>query len=115
MKTVTKIKLRKGDLIIVTRGRLKGQTGRILQTHPRLNAVSVENLNLVKKHQKGTPSNPSGGIIDQLQPINVSKVALVDAKTNQPTKIGYRFTGKTKQRIAKRSQTVITAPQETKA
>ena len=111
VKAVTKIKLRKGDLIVVTRGRLKGQTGRVTATHPRLNAVSVENLNLFKKHHKGTPAQPTSGIIEQIRPIHVSKVAIVDASTQKPTKIGYRFDDTHgKQRIYKRSQQVISQP-----
>jgi len=101
---IYKIRLKKGDTVIVTTGKYKGQTGQVTATHPRENKVTVEGINIVKKHQKPNRANPQGGILEITKPIWVSKVALVDPSTKKPTRIGYKLEkdGK-KVRIAKAS------------
>ena len=90
-KPVYKIKLKKGDLVMVTKGYLKGQTGRIEKTHPRLNKVTVENLNSAVRHRKPTRAEPQGGIIDINPPIDVSKVAIVEPQSQKPSRIGWKI------------------------
>jgi large subunit ribosomal protein L24 len=84
-----KIRLNKGDTVVVLSGKYKGKTGKILATHPRDNKVTVEGINIVKKHQKPNKANPQGGILDITKPIWVSKVAIVDPSTKRPSRIGY--------------------------
>lgn len=86
---VYKIRLKKGDTVVVTAGKYKGQTGKVTATHPRENKVTVEGVNIVKKHVKPNRANPQGGIIEVTKPIWVSKVALQDPSTKKPTRIGY--------------------------
>jgi large subunit ribosomal protein L24 len=86
--SVYKIKLRKGDTVMVLAGREKGKTGTVTATHPTENKVTVEGINVVKKHVKPNKQYPQGGIIDITKPIWVSKVAIVDPSTKKPTKIG---------------------------
>jgi large subunit ribosomal protein L24 len=86
---IYKIRLKKGDTVIVLAGKYKGKTGKILATHPRDNKVTVEGINIVKKHQKPTKANPQGGILDLTKPIWVSKVAIVEPTTKQASRIGY--------------------------
>lgn len=86
--SVYKIKLKKGDTVIVLAGREKGKTGTITATHPSENKVTVEGINVVKKHVKPNKQYPQGGIIDITKPIWVSKVAIVDPSTKKPSKIG---------------------------
>ena len=86
-----KIRLKKGDTVVVTTGKYKGQTGKIVATHPTENKVTVEGINIVKKHVKPNKANPQGGIIEMTKPIWVSKVAVVDPSTKKPTRIGYTF------------------------
>lgn len=88
---VYKIRLKKGDNVIVTTGKYKGQTGTVLATHPRENKVTVEGVNIVKKHVKPNRANPQGGIIEVTKPIDVSKVAIVDPSTKKASRIGYSF------------------------
>jgi large subunit ribosomal protein L24 len=102
--TATKIRLRKGDLVIVRAGKEKGKTGTVVQVHPKLNAVTVEGLNIVKKHVKPSKSNPQGGILDITKPINVSKVAIVEPTSKQASRIGYVINKDgTKSRVFKKS------------
>ncbi len=85
------IRLKKGDTVVVTTGKYKGQTGKVVATHPSENKVTVEGINIVKKHVKPTRSNPQGGIIELTKPIWVSKVAVVDPSTKKPTRVGFTF------------------------
>lgn len=88
---ITKIKLKKDDLVVVLSGKQKGQTGKVVRTHPSLNKVTVEGINIVKRHLKPNKQYPQGGIVDITKPIWVSKVAIIDPTSKKPTKIGYKL------------------------
>lgn len=94
MNKLYKIRLKKGDTVVVRSGKYKGKTGKVLATHPRENKVTVEGINIVKKHQKPNREHPQGGIIDLTKPIWVSKVGIVDATTKKATRIGYKLDAK---------------------
>lgn len=99
-----KIRLKKGDTVQVLSGKYKGKTGKITATHPAENKVTVEGINIVKKHMKPSRSLPQGGIIEVTKPIWVSKVAVVDPTTHKPTRIGYKLDDKgNKARVYKAS------------
>jgi large subunit ribosomal protein L24 len=85
-----KIKLKKGDTVVVLAGKYKGKTGKVLTTHPSENKVTVEGINIVKKAMKPSRTYPQGGIIDITKPIWVSKVAIVEPGTNKPSRIGMK-------------------------
>jgi large subunit ribosomal protein L24 len=92
--TAFKIRLKKGDTVMVRIGKDKGKTGKIVAVHPRENKVTVEGINIVKKHQKPNREYPQGGIIELTKPIWVSKVGIVDASekgTQKPSRIGYKL------------------------
>lgn len=84
-----KIRLKKGDLVMVRAGKYKGQTGKITAVHPRLNAVTVEGINIVKKHVKPNQQHPQGGIIDINKPMPVSKVGIVEPTSKKLSRIAY--------------------------
>ncbi len=86
-----KIRLKKGDTVQVLSGKYKGKQGRVLATHPTENKVTVEGVNIVKKHQKPNQAHPQGGILELTKPIWVSKVAVVDPQTKKPTRVGYKL------------------------
>lgn len=88
--TVYKIRLKKDDIVMVRAGKYKGQTGKIAAVHPRENKVTVEGINIVKKHQKPTKANPQGGILEITKPIDVSKVGILDPTAKKPSRIGYK-------------------------
>lgn len=90
-KLVYKIRLKKGDTVMVRSGKYKGHTGKVLQVHPDLNKVTVEGINVVKKHQKPTKAIPQGGILELTKPIWVSKVGILDSGAKKPSKISYRL------------------------
>jgi large subunit ribosomal protein L24 len=88
-RTVTKIRLQKDDTVIVLSGKYKGQTGKVVATHPAENKVTVEGINIVKKAMKPNQQYPQGGIIELTKPIWVSKVAIVEPTSKKASRIGY--------------------------
>jgi len=104
MNKLYKIRLKKNDTVVVRTGKYKGKTGKVLAVHPAENKVTVEGVNIVKKHQKPNKEYPQGGIIEITKPIDVSKVGLQDPTTKKATRIGYKVTKEgTKTRVAKSS------------
>ncbi len=108
MNTTYKIKLKKGDTVVVLAGKYKGKTGKVTETHPTLNKVTVEGINIVKKHQKPNKQYPQGGIVELTQPIWVSKVAIVEPTSKKPSKISVKLAKDgTKTRVFKRTNKEI--------
>ncbi len=82
--------IKKGDNVKVIAGKDKGKEGKVVATEPKKDRVVVEGVNVVKKHQKPTQLNPEGGILETEAAIHVSNVQLLDPKTNEPTRVGYK-------------------------
>lgn len=98
-----KIRLKKGDTVVVRSGKYKGKSGKILATHPSLNKVTVEGINIVKKHQKPNREHPQGAILELTKPMAVSKVGIMEPTSKKPSRIGYKVDTKgVKTRIFKR-------------
>ena len=102
-------KIKKGDKVIAIAGKDKGKTGEVLRVLRKEDRVLVQGLNMVKRHQRPSQASP-GGIMDKEAPLHISNVALIDPKTDRPTRVGYRMedTGR-KVRVARRSGEVIDA------
>jgi large subunit ribosomal protein L24 len=98
-----KIRLKKGDTVVVRSGKYKGRSGKILSTHPQLNKVTIEGINIVKKHVKPDRTHPQGGIIELTKPLWVSKVGIMDPETKKPTRIRHKVSEDTKKRLYKSS------------
>ncbi|MBW6513800.1 MAG: 50S ribosomal protein L24 [Candidatus Syntrophosphaera sp.] len=81
-----KLKLKKGDFVIVISGADKGRKGRILKAYPKTNRVIVEKVHMIKKHTKPSQSNPQGGIVSMEAPVNASNVMLFNEKLNTVSK-----------------------------
>ena len=87
MDKPVKMKLKKGDTVVVIAGKEKGKQGEIAKVSPANNKVVVTGLNLVKKATKANQqTGEGGGIISKEAPIHASNVMLVDAKTQKPTR-----------------------------
>ena len=98
-----KLHLAKGDLVQVISGDDKGKRARVLRVNPKSGRVTVEGVNVVKRHRRGTPTT-EGGIIEFAAPIHHSKLMLVDPKTGAPTRVSRRVDEDgTVERIAKKS------------
>ncbi|HMK69003.1 MAG TPA: 50S ribosomal protein L24 [Stellaceae bacterium] len=104
-----KLKIKKGDKVVVITGRDKGKVGEVKKVMPTENRVIVDGVNMIKRHTRPSAGDP-GGIVEKEASIHVSNVAYVDPKTDKPTRIGYKtLEGGRKVRYAKRSGEVIDA------
>ena len=108
------MRIRTDDQVQVISGKEKGKQGKVLRTDPKAGTVYVEDLNMIKRHQRAQPSpdgrgqGKEGGIIEMEGPIHVSNVALVDPTDNKPTRIGIRTTDEgVRQRYSKRTGEAI--------
>ena len=107
------MRIRKGDHVVVTGGKDRGKTGRVIRTDPANRRVYVEGLNIAKRHQrprsiKDTQKGAqAGGIIEKEGPIHVSKVMLVDPTDNKPTRVGVRVKDGKRERYSKRTDTAV--------
>jgi len=93
-KKLFKIRLKKGDTVMVRAGKYKGKSGKILEVHPSLNKVTVEGINIVKKHQKPNKEHPQGAILDLTKPIAVSKVGILEPTSKKPSRISFKIDAK---------------------
>ena len=109
-----KLRIRKDDQVMITAGKDKGKSGKVIRTEPARRRVYVEGLNIVKRHQRPRSvrdtqrGGEAGGIIEKEGPIDASNVMLLDPQDNKPTRVGVRRgdDGK-RQRYAKRTGKAI--------
>lgn len=90
-KTIFKIRLKVGDMVIVRSGKYKGDTGKVTAVHPTENKVTVEGINIVKKHQKPNTKYPQGGILELTKPIWVSKVGILEPTSKKAARVAFTF------------------------
>ena len=104
---VEKLRIKKGDPVVVLTGRDRGKSGEVTRVFSKKNQVLVQGVSVIKRHTAPSANNP-GGIIEKEMPIDISNVSLIDPKDRKPTKVGFRFLedGR-KVRYAKRSGEVI--------
>jgi large subunit ribosomal protein L24 len=104
---MAKLKLKKGDSVVVITGRDKGKTGEVLRVLPADSRVIVQGINVAKRHARPRMGDP-GGIIEKELTIHISNVAHIDPRSSKPTRIGYKnLDDGRKVRFARRSGEVI--------
>jgi large subunit ribosomal protein L24 len=104
---VARIKLKKGDEVVVLAGKDLGRRGTISRVIPSADKVIVDGINMVKRHTKPRGQVMQGGIIDKEMPIHVSNVAMW-CKDCGPTRIGYHLADDgTKRRICRKCGTEV--------
>jgi large subunit ribosomal protein L24 len=104
---MTKMRIRKGDTVKVISGKDKGVTSVVMRALPESRKVVVEKVGVVKKAQRPTRDNPSGGIMSLEKPVHVSTVMLVCPKCTKPTRVGLRVEDGKKTRFCKKCDKVI--------
>lgn len=103
-----KLKVRKGDTVMIKAGDDKGKSGKVLEIDVERRRVVVEGYNIVKKHQKPTAGKPEGEIKKVEAAIHISNVMVVDPSSGKPTRIGRKLNEKGKlQRYAKKTGELI--------
>ncbi|MDQ3630374.1 MAG: 50S ribosomal protein L24 [Actinomycetota bacterium] len=105
------LKIRRDDEVVVTSGKDRGKTGKVLRVDPKRARVYVEGLNIIKRHQRPVPSSdPSksaGGVVEKEGPIHISNVMLVDPKDKKPTRVGISREDGIRIRVTKRSDSKL--------
>ncbi len=101
-------KVKKGDRVIVLAGRDKGKTGQVLRVIPADERVVVQGVNVVKRHQRPSQTDPEGGIKTFEAPVHISNVAHIDPRDGKPTRVGFKTDEQGRKfRYAKRSGEAI--------
>jgi large subunit ribosomal protein L24 len=100
-----KLKIKKGDTVIVTSGEDRGKTAKVLEVIPKENKALVEGVNIIHKHTKPNAQNDKGGIVKQEAPIHISNLKLV--VNGQPTRVGRKVENGKSVRIAKTTGEII--------
>jgi large subunit ribosomal protein L24 len=96
-------KIKKGDEVIVIKGRDKGKKGEVTRVIPSERRAVIQGVNVVRRHTRPTAADP-GGIINKELPIQLANVAMVDPKTGEATRVGFRISDDgAKVRFAKKS------------
>ena len=104
---MARLKIKKGDHVVVLTGKDKGKHGEVLKMIPAENRAIVKGVAMIRRHQRQTATQ-DGGIISKEAAIDISNLALEDPKDGKPTRVGFKFLkdGR-KVRFAKRSGEVI--------
>jgi large subunit ribosomal protein L24 len=84
---MSKLHVRKGDIVYVNSGESKNKTGRVLQILVKERRAIVEGINMVFKHTKPNAKSPQGGIERKEAPIHISNLNILDPLTGKPTRI----------------------------
>jgi len=102
-----KLRLKKGDQVIVRTGKDKGKSGEVLRTIPKENRALVQGVNMIKRHTRATQT-AAGGIVEKEATIHISNLAQIDPKDSKPTRTGVKVLKDGRRvRYAKRSGEVI--------
>jgi len=102
---VATLKIKKGDTVKVIAGKDKDKEGKVISVDPKKNKVTVEGVNVVKKHEKPSVANQNGGIVEKEAPIDASNVMYVHK--GKATRVGFKMDGDKKVRFAKTTGDVI--------
>jgi large subunit ribosomal protein L24 len=101
------LKIKKGDVVEVMAGKFRGKQGKVMSAQPSHNRVTVEGVNLVKRHRKPINQQDPGGIMDVIKPIDVSNVQLVCPSCNKTVRVGYKEVDGKKVRFCKKCGATI--------
>lgn len=102
------MKLKKGDKVIVIKGKDRGKQGVVMTVSPATSQVKLEGLNVYKRHlKKASRPGQAGGITEKVLPVDAAKVMLICANCHQPTRVGHKLVGNKKERICKKCQAII--------
>ncbi len=103
-----RVRITKGDTVRVMRGDDKGKEGKVIKVYPKTGRLTVEGVNIVKRHRKARTAEEQSGIVDFPAPIHSSNVMLLDPKSGDPTRVKARIDEDgTKERISVKSGDAI--------
>ena len=100
----------KDDMVKVLTGKYKNKIGKVLKVFPKEERVIVEGVNIIKRHTKPSQKNQKGGIVEKEASVRASNVMVIDPKTNEPTRVGYKYLEDgSKVRISKKSGEILSS------
>lgn len=100
------MKIHTGDKVQVITGKDKGKQGTVSRVYVKKGKVLIEGINQITRHIRRTAQN-EGGQIKLSKPVDVSNVRLIDPKSDQPTRVGYKIVDGKKYRVAKKSGEIV--------
>ena len=102
------LRIRRDDKVMVISGKEKGKTGKVVKVFPKESRAVVESVNIIKKSVRKSDTYPQGGFVELEKPIHLSKLMVLDKKTNKPTRMGAKLLKDgTKIRISKETGEVL--------
>jgi large subunit ribosomal protein L24 len=102
------LRIRRDDTVMVISGKEKGKTGKVVKVFPKDGRAVVESVNVIKKSVRKSDAYPQGGFVEVEKPIHLSKLMVVDKKTNKPSRLGAKILKDgSKVRISKESGEVV--------
>ncbi|MCP9454490.1 MAG: 50S ribosomal protein L24 [Nitrospira sp.] len=108
MQALRKSRIKKGDTVVVIAGRERGKRGKVLSVDLKTGRVTVEKLNIIKRHTKPNQKLKQGGILEREAPLALSNVMLLCPVTQKPTRVGIRCLEDGRRvRFSKKSNEVI--------
>ena len=102
-QSTKKMRIKKGDNVVIIAGKYKGVKGRVLKEIPKEDRVIVEKVNFIKKHTRPNQQNQQGGIVEKEAPIHVSNVKLYNEKINDVTRAIFAEHGDSRTRVCKKT------------
>jgi large subunit ribosomal protein L24 len=100
----------KEDSVKILCGKYRGKTGKVLKVFPKENRVIVEGVNIIKRHTKPSQKSQQGGIIEKEAPVDASNVMVIDPKTGEPTRVGYKYLEDgSKVRVSRKSGEILSS------
>ena len=102
-ETGNKMRIKKGDTVVVITGKYNGVKGKVLKAFPKQNTVIVERVNFIKKHTRPTQQNQQGGIVEKEAPIHISNVKLFNEKLGEVTRAVFKKVGDSRIRVCKKT------------
>jgi large subunit ribosomal protein L24 len=94
--------IKKNDMVMVIAGREKGKTGKVLRVLPENGRVTVERINIVKRHSKPRGAASPGGIVEKEAPLDISNLMFFCERCNAPVRVGYKIAAdKSKTRVCR--------------
>lgn len=101
------MKIKKEDKVLITKGKDRGRTGKVLKTNPGDNTVIVEDANIAIKHIRPQKKNEEGQRVKVPAPLDASNVKLVCPKCSEPTRVGFKRQGGEKKRYCKKCNQIL--------
>lgn len=95
-------KVKKGDTVVMHRGKDRGKSGRVLRVDPRTGRVTVEGLNLVKRHVRPRRQGEKGETVAVPRAVPIAAVALFCARCHRGVRVGVRVEGDRRTRVCRR-------------